>query len=276
MAPTGVPGIDVSNHQGTIDWARVAADGVAFAFIKATEGTFFNDIYFPRNWQQSREYGIQRGAYHFARPSRSLPENEAEFFLASLRHAGGVAPTDMVVLDMEDTNYQGGGPYGSAGAWSLGFLQYIEGVLGFPPIFYWSPWYRPNDIAAVPDLANYALWIAAYQPSMPPAPKPWSQISFWQYSDHGSVGGISPCDMNVFNGSTTNLPLMGMPGTDVVPPQDYAVGPGIWASMVERQDMPATNEHYVTPDWSEAFGISGRRYVYVASLNEVMVYEPGR
>ncbi|MGE3272681.1 MAG: GH25 family lysozyme, partial [Chloroflexota bacterium] len=43
-------GIDVSNNNGSIDWARVAASGQAFCFIKATEGTAFKDSYFARNW----------------------------------------------------------------------------------------------------------------------------------------------------------------------------------------------------------------------------------
>ena len=42
--------IDVSNHQGLIDWSEVAADHVGFAYVKATEGKTFVDPYFARNW----------------------------------------------------------------------------------------------------------------------------------------------------------------------------------------------------------------------------------
>ena len=43
-------GIDVSNHQGEIDWARVAADGIDFAYLKSSEGRDFVDRRFMRNW----------------------------------------------------------------------------------------------------------------------------------------------------------------------------------------------------------------------------------
>ena len=60
-----VHGIDVSHHQGKIDWPAVAVDGVGFAFIKATEGGDFVDPRFAENWKASAKAGIPRGAYHF-------------------------------------------------------------------------------------------------------------------------------------------------------------------------------------------------------------------
>ena len=58
-------GIDVSNHQGQIDWPRVAKDDVAFAIIKATEGGDFVDKSFARNIEAARAAGLTVGAYHF-------------------------------------------------------------------------------------------------------------------------------------------------------------------------------------------------------------------
>ena len=55
-------GIDVSAHQGTIDWVRAARDGITFAYVKTTEGRDFTDERFDENW---REAGLDRGAYHF-------------------------------------------------------------------------------------------------------------------------------------------------------------------------------------------------------------------
>jgi lysozyme len=43
-------GVDVSSHQGTIDWDRVAADDIEFAYVKATEGGDLVDARFDRNW----------------------------------------------------------------------------------------------------------------------------------------------------------------------------------------------------------------------------------
>lgn len=58
-------GIDVSGHQGHIDWARVAHDGITFAYVKATEGGDFVDRYFAENWGAAKTAGIERGGYHF-------------------------------------------------------------------------------------------------------------------------------------------------------------------------------------------------------------------
>jgi lysozyme len=58
-------GIDVSAHQMIIDWDRVAADGIEFAYVKATEGGDFVDGRFAENWARADEAGLDRGAYHF-------------------------------------------------------------------------------------------------------------------------------------------------------------------------------------------------------------------
>ncbi|MDX6595947.1 MAG: lysozyme [Solirubrobacterales bacterium] len=65
LRPGEVVGIDVSHHQGPIAWDRVAADGIGFAYIKATEGDDFVDERFAENWSASDEAGLRRGAYHF-------------------------------------------------------------------------------------------------------------------------------------------------------------------------------------------------------------------
>ncbi|MGH9277545.1 MAG: GH25 family lysozyme [Acidimicrobiales bacterium] len=58
-------GVDVSAHQGDIDWTRVAGDGIEFAYIKATEGADFVDARFSENWSRSHEADIERAPYHF-------------------------------------------------------------------------------------------------------------------------------------------------------------------------------------------------------------------
>ena len=58
-------GIDVSAHQGAIDWKRVARDDIGFVYMKATEGGDFVDDHFAQNWAGAEEAGLDRGAYHF-------------------------------------------------------------------------------------------------------------------------------------------------------------------------------------------------------------------
>ncbi len=58
-------GVDVSGHQGEIDWDAVSTDDIDFAYIKATEGGDFIDDWFDRNWVDAQGAGLEVGAYHF-------------------------------------------------------------------------------------------------------------------------------------------------------------------------------------------------------------------
>ena len=62
-----VIGIDISAHNGDIDFRKVAAEGIDFAIIKATEGGTFKDKKFIDNIRLAREAGLKTGAYHFFR-----------------------------------------------------------------------------------------------------------------------------------------------------------------------------------------------------------------
>ena len=66
-----IRGIDVSHHQGHIDWKKLAAQDVSFAYIKATEGEDFLDEDFKYNWSSAEDAGILPGAYHYFRTGDS-------------------------------------------------------------------------------------------------------------------------------------------------------------------------------------------------------------
>src|SRR6476661_3957920 len=66
-------GVDVSSYQGSIGWGSVYADGVRFAFAKATESTGYTDAYFAGNMSNGKANGLQMGAYHFAHPESTCP-----------------------------------------------------------------------------------------------------------------------------------------------------------------------------------------------------------
>jgi lysozyme len=89
-------GIDVSHHQGDIDWEPVAGDGIEFAYLKATEGGDHVDRAFEASWVEAGEVGIDRGAYHFftlCTPGAA----QAEHFLATVPDGGELPPA----LDLE-------------------------------------------------------------------------------------------------------------------------------------------------------------------------------
>ncbi|MBL0015595.1 MAG: hypothetical protein IPP17_03940 [Bacteroidetes bacterium] len=95
-----IRGIDVSRYQGKIEWAKVKQAGIRFAFIKATEGTDYVDPYFAVNWDEAKDKGIARGAYHFFRPAQD-GKAQAEHFLKQVKWTKGDLPP---VLDLEVTD----------------------------------------------------------------------------------------------------------------------------------------------------------------------------
>jgi len=72
-------GIDVSAHQGPVDWKAVAGDGIDFAYLKATEGGDHIDARFAENWRGARAAGVDRGAYHFFTLCRPGAEQARHF-----------------------------------------------------------------------------------------------------------------------------------------------------------------------------------------------------
>jgi Glycosyl hydrolases family 25 len=75
-----VIGVDVSNHQGDIDWPALAGSKIAFAYIKATEGGDFRDKRFQLNWEGAKRAGLARGAYHFFTQCRSGAEQATKLY----------------------------------------------------------------------------------------------------------------------------------------------------------------------------------------------------
>ena len=94
-------GVDVSHHQKQIEWDTVAAKGALdFAFVKATEGHYWVDSLFCRNWEALRRVGLRRGAYHYFRPY-GCGLDQAQHFLSTVEfHPGDLVP----VLDIETTD----------------------------------------------------------------------------------------------------------------------------------------------------------------------------
>jgi lysozyme len=201
-------GIDVSDYQGIVDWNAVAQSGRTFAFAKATEGTNFVCRTFARNWAGMQAAGLVRGAYHFARPDSNSPQAEAAFFLQQVEQAGGLAPGDLLVLDLEAGS-------GNLLGWAQAWLQYVYDQVGVRPLLYSGAWFlMPHSCCGDDFLGQHGLWLAAYQAEMPGPPPGWPVIAFWQHTDRAIVPGVpGPCDQSYFNGDDIEqLKLYGMPG----------------------------------------------------------------
>lgn len=187
-----LPGIDVSRWQGTIDWSAVAADGVEFAFIKATEGGDYTDPRFAANWAGAQQAGVARGAYHFYRPQTDAMA-QAAHFLRTVQLAPGDLPP---VLDVEVTD---GRSAAQIAAGVRTWLQEVERATGRRPILYTRASFWTGQMGG--GFGGYPLWVAHYGVSSPSIPAEWSGWTFWQHSDAGSVDGIGGgVDLDWFNG----------------------------------------------------------------------------
>jgi lysozyme len=184
-------GIDISNNNGSVDWARVKTTGVAFAYLKATEGTSFVDGTYAANRSAAKAQGIRVGAYHFARPGKSAPGPQAEHFLT---HAQPTKGELRPVLDLED--HGGLGP-ADVQRWARGWLDAVERAVGSKPVVYTSPSFW-HDRVGNADFAQYPLWHAQYtkRPNADVAGA-WKAYTIWQHADDGTITGVSGhCDLN--------------------------------------------------------------------------------
>jgi GH25 family lysozyme M1 (1,4-beta-N-acetylmuramidase) len=187
-------GVDVSNHQGNVEWNEVVASGVSFAFCKVTEGRSYKDKFFRRNEELAKAAGLIFGGYHFALPSTNGPQAEADFFLSQWTPS----PGDRVILDIEDHK-----AIGSCADWALTFQMIVEERTGvIPDLYTYIPWWRAHG-STDPIFARYPLWVAAYGLNngkagiAPKAPRPWDSWAYWQFTSNGEVPGVGGrCDLN--------------------------------------------------------------------------------
>jgi GH25 family lysozyme M1 (1,4-beta-N-acetylmuramidase) len=197
-------GIDISHWQGTVNWRKVKADDVAFAFMKATEGTSYADPTLTSNWAGAEKVGIYRAAYHFARPSTAAgsASAQARFFVATagkFGNAGDLPP----VLDLEATG--GLGP-AALRHWVRTWLTTVERLTGRTPMLYFSPSFWVDHLGNSTAFHHYPLWIAHYTTGSPTVPGGWPTWTFWQRTSSGHVSGIGGLvDLNRFNGSSARL-----------------------------------------------------------------------
>ena len=194
-----VHGIDVSHHQGVIDWDAIKATDkdefpLRFAFMKATEGGDYKDRRFDENFRRAGEVGIIRGAYHFYNPNTD-PIRQADFFISQVKlQRGDLAPVlDIEVKPRDKSQLQ---------ADIKKFLHRLEQHYGVKPIIYTSYKYRMRYLDAL-EFDAYPFWIAHYYVDAISYEGPWH---FWQHTDYGRVPGIElNVDLNVFNGSLEEM-----------------------------------------------------------------------
>ena len=194
-----VHGIDLSRFQTAVDWPTARANGVNFAFIKATEGADRVDPMFQDHWRGAGRAGVVRGAYHFFYHCGPAAD-QARWFIANVPRDPGALPP---VLDLEWTPTSPTCRIRRDGATIRAeakvFLDAVQAHYGQRPIVYTSiDFFEDTDLGK---LAGTEFWLrsVAAHPDDLYAGHPWT---FWQYTSSGTVPGIAGrVDINAYAGS---------------------------------------------------------------------------
>ena len=189
-----IRGLDVSHHQGRIDWSAVAGTGLNFVYMKATEGGDWVDRQFARNWAETGRLGLKRGAYHFF-TLRTPGAKQAEHFVATVPREAATLPP---AVDLEFGGNSKIRPTPAQFRRELGvFLSRLEQYYQTRPVIYTT--YDFYD-AYLQGLTLERVWIR--EVFVAPRGVFRDRWTFWQYSARGRVAGISGrVDLNVFAGN---------------------------------------------------------------------------
>lgn len=192
-------GIDVSKHQGHIDWAQLKNHAkIKFVYIKATEGSDYVDPRYKENIRNARKHGFKVGSYHFLTTKSSATTQFQNFIRNANREEQDLLP----VIDVENI-----------GRWSSQqlrdslkvFADLVEDYYGCKPLIYTSEKFFTKHLGRA--FADYPLFIAKYNPNQPNIGYKWIM---WQFSDCGLFkpavkGNYGEVDLSRFNkGCTIN------------------------------------------------------------------------
>ena len=189
-----IRGVDISHHNGTVNWTQLKNEGVAFAYIKATEGTTHTDSKYKDNYPKAKKADIKVGTYHFYTFALDGEEQANHF----IRHAK-VDNNDLIpVIDVEHSSY-------NIHSWDKKYqkvvideLKKMEQVMfdhyGVHPIIYtnkncyalYVKHHLPNNLIWMSDLHN--------EPNIED-----NEWIIWQFSHTGRLNGVKgDIDLNYF------------------------------------------------------------------------------
>ena len=193
-------GVDVSEHQGDINWQEVKNSGIDFAFIRigyrgyGQSGVIKADARFDDNIAKAKAAGIDVGVYFFSQAiNEDEAREEARFVLEHLQGRGldlpvvydpenildDVARTDNVTPEQFTKN-------------TIAFNEVIKAA-GYKPMTYSNMLWEAFQLDMT-RLQEYPVWYADYEPK----PQTPYDFTFWQYSEKSTVPGISGiADMNI-------------------------------------------------------------------------------
>jgi lysozyme len=193
-----IKGIDISHHQGVIDWEKIDTTKFKFVIIKATEGDSSedSDTLFKSNWDKSLEKKLIVGAYHIFTLG-SVGMKQFKNHISVVPKLNNSMPPLIDVLSLSEVKDT---------AKAINELRILEEQLhqyyGKKPIIYCHEDYYNKYIAN--NFKNNKVWIQNYSEKIPSIFK--TKKGIWQYSDSGKYDGINGnVDMDYFNGDISSF-----------------------------------------------------------------------
>lgn len=184
-------GIDVSSHQGIIDWDKVKAAGVEFVFVRLGnrgygDGKLYEDRFAAENLRGAKKAGLAVGAYVFSQAvSVAEAEEEAAFALERLE---GITLDMPLVFDWEyvsETARTANVSRRTLTDATAAFCRKAEAA-GYEAMVYFNVT-QARDLLYLEELTAYKFWLAMYDTTMAFPCK----VDFWQYTSTGKIDGIA-------------------------------------------------------------------------------------
>lgn len=194
-----IRGIDVSNHQGKIEWNLVPKKDISFVYIKATEGGNFKDKSFLLNWKEAKKEGFKVGAYHFFTLCKSGSEQAENFIQTVPKEIDSLPP----VVDLEFVgNCKERPNFENVQNEISIFLDRIDSFYNTKTVLYLTNEFIEKYLGN--QLFDHPVWIR----NIFIHPNTFSSLEWiiWQYKNTARVEGIhEPVDLNVLNGNIGSL-----------------------------------------------------------------------
>ena len=177
--------IDVSKHNGAIDWIKVRSAGIDGAIIRAGFGRLASqkDIMFEANYRGAAEAGLHIGAYWYSYAvSADEAVQEAKAFLECIKGKKFDLP---VYFDIEEESQV---KLGKKACTEIvkAFCQTVEKAGYFCGVYSFDSFFATNLDADIPK--KYSCWVARVDGK---APQSCSAYGMWQYSWKAPVNGVS-------------------------------------------------------------------------------------
>ncbi len=194
-----VQGVDVSHHQGKIDWRLLKGPSAQFAYIKASQGVTFKDPAFRDNWAGALSAGVVPGAYHYFTLCASGAEQAANFLAAAPRPQEPSLPP---AVDLEFLGNCARRPSPAMFRQELEkFLTAVETERGCRLVLYVTHAFYSQYVEGY--FEDNPLWVRDLfrRPNL--KGREWR---LWQYADRGRLPGVATfIDLNVFNGTPSEF-----------------------------------------------------------------------